>query len=457
MATSTTHSFETVGGVSLDSWGRGVDGADVKTTTVDTGLGGHGLSLDLLDALTLLARDRVRAGGLKLLGEDGLLPLITQQLMQAALDAEMDEHLAAEADPVGGRGSRSGGNARNGYRPKKVMTEVGPVTVQVPRDRLGTFRPRLLPAHARRTGALDELVLSLTARGMTSGEIVAHLDEVYGMKTSKETISTITDKALDSMADWRSRPLDSVYPVVFLDAIHVRIRDGQVANRPVYVAIAVTCDGYREILGLWAGDGAEGAKFWAAVLTDLRNRGVKDVLMLVCDGLPHLPEAVAQIWPQTVVQRCVVHLLRASMRYCSRRDWAEVAADLKPVYTAANADAAQERLKDFEAKWGPKYGSVATVWQRAWAEFTPFLSLPEGIREVVYTTNAIESLNARYRRAATACGHFPSEQAALKRLYLTTLALDPTGRGRQRWSNKWKKALNEFDLLFDGRLTAGRV
>ncbi|WSQ14279.1 IS256 family transposase [Streptomyces sp. NBC_01231] len=369
----------------------------------------------------------------------------------------MDERLAAEAGRIGGRGSRSVGNMRNGYRAKKVMTEVGAVTVQVPRDRLGTFRPRLLPVHARRTGALDDLVLSLTAKGLTSGEIVSHLAQTYGMTTTKETISTITDKALESMAEWRTRPLDPVYPVVFIDAVHVKIRDGHVANRPVYVAVAVTADGYREILGLWAGNGGEGAKYWQTVLTEIKNRGVRDVLMLVCDGLSALPDAVNTVWPQTVVQTCVVHLIRASLRYASRRDWAEVARDLKPVYTAVNEDEARQRLADFDATWGKRYPSIAGTWQRAWSEFVPFLGLPDAIRQVVYTTNAIESLNARYRRAAQACGHFPNEQAALKRLYLATLALDPTGRGRQRWNNRWKAALNEFDVLFDGRLTAGRV
>jgi transposase-like protein len=222
----------------------------------------NGLSSELLEELAALAAEKVRGVGLRLMGEGGLLPELAQHLMQAALEAEMDQHLAEEAGRVGGRGSRSGGNMRNGYRAKKVMTEVGTVTVQVPRDRLGTFQPRMLPRYARRTGALDELVLSLTAKGLTSGEIVSHLAQTYGMTTTKETISTITDKALESMAEWRTRPLDPVYPVVFIDAVHVKIRDGHVANRPVYVAIAVTADGYREILGLWAGDGGEGAKYW---------------------------------------------------------------------------------------------------------------------------------------------------------------------------------------------------
>ncbi|MEV5646602.1 IS256 family transposase [Streptomyces flaveolus] len=233
------------------------------------------------------------------------------------------------------------------------MTEVGTVTVQVPGDRLGTFAPRLLPKYARRTGALDEMVLSLTAKGLTSGEIVAHLAEVYGMTTTKETVSTITDKALESMAEWRTRPLGPVYPVVFLDAIHVRIRDGHVANRPIYVAIAVTADGYREILGLWAGDGGEGAKYWQTVLTEIKNRGVRDVLMLGCDGLSALPEAVNVVWPQTVVQTCIVHLIRTSLRYASRRDWADVARDLKPVLDGTLAEC--DRVGDGRADYSRKH------------------------------------------------------------------------------------------------------
>ncbi|MEU6012154.1 IS256 family transposase [Streptomyces sp. NPDC047453] len=303
MSTTTDHRIETSGSVSLAVADGSVQGADVKSMPVSP----NGLSLELLEELAALAAEKVRGEGLRLMGEGGLLPELTQHLMQAALEAEMDEHLAAEAGRVGGRGSRSGGNMRNGYRAKKVMTEVGAVTVQVPRDRLGTFRPRMLPVYARRTGALDDLVLSLTAKGLTSGEIVSHLAQTYGMTTTKETISTITDKALESMAEWRTRPLDPVYPVVFIDAVHVKIRDGHVANRPVYVAIAVTADGYREILGLWAGDGGEGAKYWQTVLTEIKNRGVRDVLMLVCDGLSALPDAVNTVWPQTVVQTSSVH------------------------------------------------------------------------------------------------------------------------------------------------------
>lgn len=453
MGTMTGHLIESIDGVSVAPSQLNVDGADVKRRKASP----NGLGQDLLDQLAALAAEKVAAGGLRLMGEGGLLPELTQHLMEAALEAEMDQHLAAEAGMAGGRGARSGGNSRNGYRIKKVNTEVGPVAVNIPRDRLGTFAPQVLPRHRRRTGALDEMVLSLTAKGLTSGEIVAHLAETYGMSTSKDTVSTITDKALDSMAEWRTRPLDAVYPVIFIDCVFVKIRDGHVANRPVYVALGVTADGYRDILGLWAGDGGEGAKYWQTVLTELKNRGVQDVLMLVCDGLKGLPDAVAQVWPATTVQLCVVHLIRASLKYASRRDWADVARDLKPVYTASTEDAALERLADFADRWEERYPAISGMWQRNWEAFTPFLRFPHPVREVIYTTNAIESLNARYRRAVSACGHFPNETAALKRLYLATLALDPTGRGRQRWNNRWKAAMNAFDTAFDGRLTANRM
>jgi putative transposase len=450
MDVTTGHLIESSSEAGVSSGTGPVNGSGVDNTGAAVGI-----DEELLAQLGALAAERVRAGGLRLMGEGGLLPQLTRHLMQAALEAEMDQHLAAEADRVGGRGARSGGNARNGYRPKTVITEVGTVTVQVPRDRLGTFSPRVLPKHARRTGALDEMVLSLTSRGLTTGEIVAHLAEVYQMTTSKETVSTITDKALESMSAWRTRPLDPVYPVLFIDAVHVKIRDGSVANRPVYVVLGVTADGYREILGLWAGDGGEGAKYWQTVLTEIKNRGVRDCLMLVCDGLNGLPDAVAQVWPKTVVQTCIVHLIRATLRYASKADWPEVARDLKPVYTAANEAEALDRLADFGKHWEKKYPAAIAAWTRAWPEVVPFLQFDTEIRKIVCTTNAIESLNARYRRAANASGHFPNELAALKRLYLTTLALDPTGKGRARWSNRWKGAMNAFDIAFDGRLSAG--
>ena len=454
------HLIEDADGVSVAVRDASVDGAGVasKTTVASReAAAAHGLSPALLDELAELAAGKVRDGGLRLMGEGGLLVELARHLMQAAVEAEMDLHLAEEAGRTGGRGSRSGGNARNGYRSRKVMTEVGSVTVQVPRDRLGTFASGLLPKYARRTGGLEEMVLSLTAKGLTSGEIVAHLAETYGMETSKETVSTITDKALDAMADWRTRPLDAIYPVLFVDCVNVKIRDGAVANRPIYVVLAVTCDGHREILGLWAGDGGEGAKYWQNVLAELQNRGVRDVLMLVCDGLKGLPEAVNTVFPATVVQLCIVHLIRTTLKYISRADWDKAARDLRPVYTAANEDEALVRLAEFSEKWQAKYPAAVRAWERSWSEVVPFLSFPPPIRKIISTTNAIESLNARYRRSVNACGHFPNETAALKRLYLTTLALDPTGKGRKRWTSRWKEAMNAFDIAFDGRLSAERV
>jgi putative transposase len=257
------------------------------------------------------------------------------------------------------------------------------------------------------------MVISLSAKGLTHGEISAHLQEIYGAEVSKQTITAITDRVMDGMADWQSRPLDPVYAVVFVDAIHVKIREGQVANRPVYLALGVTVDGERDILGLWAGEhgDGEGAKFWLRVLTEIKNRGTRDVLMLVCDGLKGLPDAVNAVWEKTVVQTCIVHLLRNSFKYASRRDWAQVAKDIKPVYTAPSEAAALDALTEFSATWEKRYPAIIRLWENAWAEFVPFLQFDNEIRTIICTTNAIESINARLRRAVRARGHFPTEQA----------------------------------------------
>ena len=295
-------------------------------------------------------------------------------------------------------------------------------------------------------------MLSLSAKGLTHGEIAAHLAEVYGTEVSKQTISTITDKVMDGMAEWQNRSLDLVYSVLFIDAINVKIRDGHVANRPVYVALAVTAEGHRDILGIWAGDGGEGAKYWLHVLTELKNRGVQDVLMLVCDGLKGLPDAVETVWPKTVVQTCVVHLLRNSFKYAARQDYEKIARALKPVYTAATEDAATERFLEFSDAWGKKYPAIVKLWENAWSEFVPFLAFDVEIRKVICTTNAIESVNARIRKAVRARGHFPNETAALKCVYMALMSLDPTGAGRRRWTMRWKAPLNAFQTAFEGRL-----
>jgi putative transposase len=398
---------------------------------------------------------RAQADGMAISGEGGLMQQLTKIVLESSLQGEMDAHLGYDKhDPAG----RDGGNSRNGTRAKTVLTEAGPVAITVPRDRDGSFEPRIVRKRQRRLGGIDGIVLSLSAKGLTTGEVSAHLAEVYGASVSKDTISTITDRVLDGMAEWQSRPLDRVYPVVFIDCIHVKIREGNVTNRPIYLALGVTVNGERDILGLWAGEhgDGEGAKYWLRVLSEIKNRGVADVLMVVCDGLKGLPDAVNTVWDKTIVQTCIVHLLRNSFRYASRADWAVIAKDLKPVYTAPSEQAALDRFAEFGEKWEQKYPAIVRLWENAWAEFVPFLGFDVEIRKIICTTNAIESINSRLRRAVNARGHFPTEQAALKCLYLALMGLDPTGKGRGRWTMRWKAALNAFDLAFNGRLSAGR-
>lgn len=393
--------------------------------------------------------ERARSEGVELVGPGGLLTGLTKTVLETALDAELDEHLGYPKHAVEGRNS---GNSRNGTRSKTVLTEVGEVELEVPRDRDGSFEPKIVRKRQRRMSGVDELVISLAAKGLTTGEVAAHLAEVYGAEVSRDTISRITDAVVEELSAWQSRPLDSVYPVVFIDAIHVKIRDGKVANRPIYTVVGVTVAGERDILGLWVGDGSEGAKYWHQVLSEILNRGTVDVLIICCDGLKGLPDAIADVWPQAIVQTCVLHLIRNSFRYASKADWAELAKDLRPVYSAPTEAAARSALDELEQKWGQRYPAIIRLWQNAWAEFVPFLSYSPEIRKVIYSTNAIESMHARFRRAVRVRGHFPNEQAALKCLYLTVRSLDPTGRGRARWITRWKPALNAFAVTFEGRL-----
>jgi transposase-like protein len=398
---------------------------------------------ELAEALLEQAREQ----GVSLLGPGGLLAGLTKNVLETALEAEITEHLGHER-----HGPAENGNVRNGIRSKTVFTEVGPVEVDVPRDREGSFEPQIVKKRQRRLDGIDEVVLSLTARGLTTGEIAAHFDDVYGATVSKDTISRITEKVSQEMAEWTNRPLDRVYPVVFIDAIHIKVRDGQVRNKPFYVVLGVTVNGERDILGIWAGDGGEGAKYWLGVLTEIKNRGVEDVCIAVCDGLKGLPEAITTVWEQATVQTCVIHLIRNTFRYAPRQHWDELSRDLKPVYTAPTEAAARERFGEFEAKWATKYPAIGRLWRNAWTEFAPFLDYDVEIRRVICSTNAIESLNARYRRAVRARGHFPNDAAALKCLYLVTRSLDPTGQGRARWATRWKPALNAFAIAFEGRI-----
>lgn len=366
------------------------------------------------DSVAAQLIEQARAEGVSLVGPGSPLAALTKQVLESALEAELDEHLGYEHGDRAGKADSEGRNERNGTRGKTVHTELGPVTLEVPRDREGTFEPVVVRKRQRRLNGVDEMVLSLSAKGLTTGEIADHFAQVYGQSMSKDTISRITDKVIAEMVEWQNRPLDPVYPVVFIDAIHVKVRDGQVTNKAFYVAIGVTVDGQRDILGLWAGNGGEGAKHWLAVLTELKNRGVVDVLMLVCDGLKGLPEAVNTVWAQTVVQTCVIHLLRNTFKYAARQNWDAIARDIKPVYTAPTAAAAEARFAEFADTWGSKYPAAIGLWRSAWEEFIPFLAYDVEIRRVICTTNAIESLNARFRRAVRARGHFPTDQAALK-------------------------------------------
>jgi putative transposase len=401
--------------------------------------------------LVRMAKER----GLSLMGPDGLLKQLTKSVIETALGEEMTEHLGYEKNDPAGIGAD---NIRNGTRSKTVLpANTGPVEIDVPRDRAGTFEPQIVKKRQRRLGEVDEIVLSLYAKGLTTGEISAHFSEIYGASVSKETISRITDRVLEEMQAWQARPLDEVYAAVFIDAVVVKIRDGQVASRPIYAAIGVSLDGERDILGLWAGTGGEGAKFWMAVLTDLKNRGLRDTFFVVCDGLKGLPEVVGNVWPQATVQTCIIHLIRNTFRLASRRYWDELKRDLKPIYTAVNADAALAAFGELSDKWEQRYPAIIRLWANAWEEFIPFLDYDVEIRKVICSTNAIESLNARYRRAVRARGHFPTEQAALKCLYLVTRSLDPTGAGRQRWTMRWKPALNAFAITFADRFPAAET
>jgi transposase-like protein len=327
------------------------------------------------------------------------------------------------------------------------------VEIEGPRDRAGSFDPAIVKKWQRRSGDVDTIVLSLYAKGLTTGEISAHFEEIYGASVSKDTISRITDTVVAEMAEWSARPLEKVYAAIFVDAIYVKVRDGQVGNRPVYAAIGVDLAGHKDVLGLWAGNGGgETAKFWMSVLAELKNRGVADVFFVVCDGLKGLPDSVEAIFPQATVQTCIIHLIRNTFRYASKKYWGQIAGDLKPIYGASSPQAAWSAFEEFEEKWGKPYPAISRLWRDAWEQFTPFLDYDVEIRKVLCSTNAIESLNARYRRAVSVRGHFPTEQAAMKCLYLVTRSLDPKGTGQTRWTMRWKPALNAFAVTFADRM-----
>jgi putative transposase len=365
----------------------------------------------------------------ELSGPGGLLSRLAGRVIEAALDAEMTEHLG---HPPGGM--PQGPNVRNGSTPKTVQTDLGPVRIETPRDREGLFEPQLVRKRQTRLAGLDEKVLGLYAGGMTVRDISDHLSELYGTEIGRDTISRITDVVLEDVVAWRTRPLDAVYPIVYFDAMVVKVReDRSVQNRACYLALGVTCDGDREVLGLWWQD-TEGAKFWLAVLNDLRRRGVGDVLIACVDGLKGFPEAIEATFPQAWVQTCVVHLIRASLRYVNYRDKKKVASALRPIYTAENAEAALAELDAFETEWGARYPACVQAWRSVWEHVIPFLSLPEELRRAVYTTNTIEGLHRQVRKAIKTRGHFPDEQSATKLIYLALIRADRKWQRNRTWT-----------------------
>ena len=358
----------------------------------------------------------------------------------AALNAEMDHHLA---------GDDSTGNTRNGYGRKTVMTDTGKLELDVPRDREASFDPQLIPKYQRRFPGFDEKIVSMYARGMSTREITGHLQELYGIEVSPDLISTVTDAVLDEVAAWQQRPLDAVYPLVFFDAIRVKIRDeGMVRNKAIHIALGVRADGGKEVLGLWL-EQNEGAKFWLRVMNELKNRGVEDILLAVVDGLKGFPDAITAVFPDATVQTCIVHLLRNSMDFVSWKDRKGLATALKHIYRAVDADAAEKALTAFEAgPWGQRYPAIGQSWRRAWGEVIPFFAFPEEVRRIVYTTNAIEALNSKLRRAVRARGHFPSDDAATKLLYLIL------NRSEKEWRmppREWSMAKAQFAVIFGER------
>jgi transposase-like protein len=430
----------------------------------------------LLDAL--LERSRDEAGGLRLTGQGSMLGEMVAAVLERALAGELAAHLGYGKHEAAGNGS---GNSRNGHIAKTVQTGVGPVPVQVPRDRNGTFEPLLIPKRAGRiAGGLDDMVISLYAHGMSVRDIVHHLEQVYGTQLSAETVSRITDQVLEEVRAWQSRPLEQVYAVVFLDAIVVKVRDNQVVqNKPAYTAVGIDADGEKHVLGIWLArtppetiTAGEGARFWNSVMNDLKNRGVRDILIACCDGLAGFEDAITGAFPATVVQRCVVHLIRNSLRPVARRDAGEVAKAMRAIYTAPDADAAQLALLEFAGSpWGKKYPQAARVWEDAWDTVIPFLAFAPPVRKLLYTTNAIESLNYQLRKVTKARGHFPGDDAVVKLLWLAIINIEDK-RARERLARRaagkrtdqparmvegqrvlaWREALTALDKAYPGRL-----
>ena len=380
-----------------------------------------------------------------LLGDGGLFKELKKALLERALSAELRDHLGyAKGDPKG----KKTGNSRNGHGSKKVTGEDGEMDILVPRDRDASFEPQIIKKGQRRFDGFDDKIISMYARGMSVREIRGHLDELYGVEVSPDLISRVTDEVMDEVREWQSRPLDNIYPIIIFDALRVKIRDeGTVRNKAVYLALGFTLEGHKEVLGLWI-EQTEGAKFWLRVMTEIKNRGVGDVFIAVVDGLKGFPEAINAVFPETSVQTCIVHMIRHSLNYVPWNDRKAVVADLKSIYRAESADAAAKRLDEFEEKWDGKYPPIAQSWRRNWEQVIPFFAYPVAVRKIIYTTNAIESLNMSLRKIIKNRGHFPSDDAATKLLYL---ALRNAAKKWTMPSRTWKQALNQFAILFQDR------
>ena len=428
---------------------------------------GRGLAPELVDDAVNRARVRTALGELpgggrisdqvidellagasteeEIAGPGGLLAQLTKRLVERAMEVELTDHLGYEphAEPPGGTG-----NARNGSTPKTLITDTGPVAIDTPRDRDGSFEPRIVRKRQRRFVGFDDKILALYSRGLSVRDIEAHLAEIYGVKVGRDLISRVTDAVMDDVRAWAQRPLEDVYPVIFLDALVLKIREGgSVQRRACYLALGITLDGDRDVLGMWFQE-TEGAKVWMQVLTDLKQRGVQDVLICCVDGLKGFPEAIEAIFPNTIVQTCVVHLIRLSLKYVPRREREQVARDLKPIYTAVDADAAQDALERFDEEWGQRFPVITKAWLDAWEHVTPFLAFPPEVRRVIYTTNAIEALNRQLRKAIKTKGQFPNEDAARKLIYLALVNAVP------QWTRcrNWTTALLAFKIHFGDRL-----
>jgi putative transposase len=416
-----------------------VNRARVRSAVGELPVGGR-LSDEVIDGLLAGASTEE-----EIVGPGGLLAQLTKRLVERAMEVELTDHLGYEphVEPPGGTG-----NTRNGSTPKTLITDHGPVPIDTPRDRDGSFEPKIVRKRQRRFEGFDEKILALYSRGLSVRDIEAHLAEIYGVKVGRELISRVTDAVMEDVRAWAQRPLQDVYPVIFLDALVLRIREGgSVQRRACYLALGITLDGERDVLGMWFQE-TEGAKFWMQVLADLKQRGVRDILICCVDGLKGFPEAIEAIFPNTTVQTCIVHLIRLSLKYVPRREREQVARDLKPIYTAVDADAAHDALERFDEKWGRRFPVITKAWLDAWEHVTPFLAFPEEVRRVIYTTNAIEALNRQLRKAIKTKGHFPNEDAARKLIYLALVNAVP------QWTRcrNWTTALLAFKIHFGDRL-----